>query len=240
MSVPRSGSTRDHPRDLLPLHALDALDELDRRRVEAHLQTCPECAAAWAAWQETAADLSTDADPVPPPVRAALMRAVDGEASAAPSAGRSRRSRRWVRAAAAACIAVAAAGGVVTWRVVADHRPSATSTSGTSMDDVLAAPDMEKATGAVGDGTVKAMYAPSQRATVVSVENLPPTDHRTGYQVWITVDGRKKSAGMVHGADTSSVIMTDMSRPADVSLSVEPMTGSPQPTSPMVVQFPIP
>ena len=100
---------------------------------------------------------------------------------------------------------------------------------------------MTKASASMINGTVAAMYAPSQRATVVATTDLPPIAPDMMYQVWITVGGTVKSAGMVPGgqADKSMVVMTDMERPTMVGLSVEPAAGSAQPTSPMVVRFPI-
>ncbi|EGD56564.1 anti-sigma factor [Gordonia neofelifaecis] len=225
----------EHVDDLLPLYALDALDEIQSRRVREHLLVCIGCAGEYAVWAERAADLNTSAEPVPDSVRARLMDAVDRES------GDQRGPRRWTRWAAAACIVMAAgAGGAVAWHVVTGHAQTVEQSADGAMRDVLAAPDMQKSTGTLGAGNVAAMYSPSQRATVVTVEDLPPTEQAMGYQVWISVDGRMKSAGVVPADDRSSVVMTDMGRPAGVSLSVEPMSGSPEPTSPMVVQVPMP
>lgn len=224
-----------HVDDLLPLYGLDALDDVQTRRVRRHLATCEICAAEAALWAEDAANLHTDTEPVPDELRRRIMDAVDRELSAA-----DRRPRHWGRWIAAACMAiVVAAGGVVWWRV-AQPDTATQETSVVAIDDVLTAPDMQKSAGTVGTGTVAAMYAPSQRATVVTVKGLPTTEKAMGYQVWVEVDGKLKSAGMVHADQQSSVIMTDMSRPAGVSLSVEPMTGSPRPTSPLLVQVPMP
>ncbi|WP_026919459.1 anti-sigma factor [Gordonia shandongensis] len=233
----------DHPNDLLALYALDVLDEVEAARVRRHVHACADCDEEVAMWQEEAARLGDRAVEVPPDLRRRVLAAVDADPTGRRSAGSVRLLRGRRAVAAAAVVLVAAGGGVAAWRILdrnADPASSSVTASDAMMDKVLSAPDMRKATGPIGGGEVKAMYAPSQRATVVTAENLPPAPDAMGYQVWITVGGRMKSAGMVTGGDSSSVLMTDMDRPADVSVSVEPMSGSSAPSSPMLVSFPMP
>jgi anti-sigma-K factor RskA len=60
-------SPTDHPLDELAVYALDALEGDERRAVEAHLATCPECAAALDAHRAALAALTLD-EPPPPAV----------------------------------------------------------------------------------------------------------------------------------------------------------------------------
>ncbi|MCF8603848.1 anti-sigma factor [Gordonia sp. HY442] len=228
----------DHPVDLLAALAVDAVDDVERRRLMRHVDRCAQCRAELDALTETAASLSVEEESVDEDLRSRVLAAVDDEPQ----------RRRWSPAAFAAVVVAAAVAVVVSVSVVvwANHRDDAqpaiaqpTISQDGTMNEVLAAPDMRKATGAVGDGTVAAMYSPSMRATVVSVDGLPGVDPKMGYQVWITVDDQVKSAGVVRAGDKSSVVMTEMGTPVDVALSVEPMDGSPEPTSSMVVSFPV-
>ncbi len=57
----------DHVEEFLPAYSLDALEEEERRRVEAHLEHCFECALSLAAYQETTSQLALLVQPVSPP-----------------------------------------------------------------------------------------------------------------------------------------------------------------------------
>ncbi|QRY63477.1 anti-sigma factor [Gordonia sp. PDNC005] len=227
-------TTDEHPLDALGALAVDAVDDVERRRLLRHVDDCPSCGAELDNLRQAAAMLSTDVEPVPDHLRSAVLAATYD-----PRSSRDRRAARLIVAAAVGLVVVAGGVGAAVW---SSHR--AADSPAVVHDDtiaqVLAAPDMEKSTGEVGGGTIAAMYAPSMRATVVTVADLPATEPAMGYQVWITVGGRKKSAGVVHsGSGDTSVLMADMDRPGDIGLSVEPMTGSHQPSSPMVVTIPM-
>lgn len=228
-------TTDEHPVDALGALAVDAVDEVERRRLLRHVDTCQGCRIEYDGLREAAAMLSTDVDPVSDDLRSAVL-----AATREPKPTRDRRAARLMVAAAVGLVVVAGGVGAAVWSSNrADDGPAVVLHDDT-VQQVLAAPDMEKATGELGGGSVAAMYAPSMRATVVTVADLPATEPAMGYQVWITVGGRMKSAGVVRsGAGDTSVLMADMDRPADVGLSVEPMAGSHQPSSPMVVTIPM-
>lgn len=221
-----------HPVDELAALAVDAVDDVERLRIERHVANCAPCRDELDSLRQTAVLLANDEDPVSDDLRRRVLRAVDDDEP------RRLRRVRPVLAAAAAVVVIAAGAGIggAVWSAQRDAPAVGTDDQ---MHQVLAAPDMRKATGAVGGGSVAAMYSPSHRATVVSVDGLPDVEPAMGYQVWITVGGAVKSAGVVGAGDPFAVMMTDMDRPVDVGLSVEPMTGSPEPTSPMVVSFPL-
>ena len=101
--------------ELLPAHALGALDPEERRELEAHLAACAECRARLAAWGETAEALAESAPSVRPPaeLRERLLRRVAAEADRA-----GRRRPGLARAAAAAAVVAALAAGLLaggTW-----------------------------------------------------------------------------------------------------------------------------
>jgi anti-sigma-K factor RskA len=53
-------------RELMAANALTALDAADLRTLETHLQTCAGCRSEMNAWEETAALMALDAEPVEP------------------------------------------------------------------------------------------------------------------------------------------------------------------------------
>jgi anti-sigma-K factor RskA len=55
--------------DLIPAHALDALDPDDALVLEGHIETCPECRSELDAMRETTALLAFATEPVEPPAR---------------------------------------------------------------------------------------------------------------------------------------------------------------------------
>ncbi|GAB18625.1 anti-sigma-K factor RskA [Gordonia effusa NBRC 100432] len=227
------------------LYVVDGLPHDERVAFEEHLRACPICAEDIAGLRETVAALSVPGATLPTGVRERVMAAVDAESEARSSGGvvelttRRRRTQTWLAAACAVVVAFGAA--VVIWQVTDTTTSEPPVANPPMVQSVLTAPDMTKASGALEKGTVAAMYAPSQRATVVATESLPAIPSNMMYQVWITVGGKKKSAGMVPGGqpDKTMVVMTDMERPTTVGLSVEPAAGSSQPTSPLVVDFPV-
>ncbi|MEJ9078958.1 anti-sigma factor [Gordonia malaquae] len=228
-------TTDEHPLDALGALAVDAVDDVERRRLLRHVDDCPSCGAELDNLREAAAMMSTDVEQVPERLRSAVLAATHS-----PKPRHDRRAKRLMVAAAVGLVVVGGGIGAAVWSSnrAGDAPPIVLHDD--TMRQVLAAPDMEKSTGTVGDGTIAAMYAPSMRATVVTVADLPATEPEMGYQVWITVGGRKKSAGVVRsGAGDTSVVMADMDRPGDIGLSVEPMAGSHQPSSPMVVTIPM-
>lgn len=108
--------TERHDRyaDLLPAHALGALDPDERRELEAHLAECPECRERLAGWAKTTEALAESAPPVrpSPEVRERLLGRVEESRAEADAGGRP--GRRGVGPLAlAASVLVALAAGLV-------------------------------------------------------------------------------------------------------------------------------
>ncbi|MFW0791016.1 anti-sigma factor [Gordonia sp. CPCC 205333] len=227
------------------LYVVDGLPDDERTAFERHVRSCPICADDVAALSETVAALSLPGAELPGGVRQRVMAAVDAEGGDNVAGGvvdlAARRRRTQILLAAACAVVVALGAAVVMWRVNDTSASQPPIANPPMVQSVLSAPDMTKASDSLEQGTVAAMYAPSRRATVVATEGLPAIPSTMMYQVWITVGGKKKSAGMVPGGrpEKSMVVMTDMERPITVGLSIEPASGSSQPTSPMVVDFPV-
>lgn len=115
--------------DLLGAYALDAVDDEERRLVEAYLETDPRARAEVQAHREAAAMLSAGSPPPPPAVWARIVAAID--VSAPPPGPRlatvlpASRRNRWTGPvlAAAAAAAVVVAGAVVVASIRSDDDP---------------------------------------------------------------------------------------------------------------------
>lgn len=214
------------------LYAVGGLPDDERVTFERHVHSCDSCAAEVAQLRDTVAALTVDGVELPVGLRDRVMSAVDAESS---SVGELRRRRVLGWLAAACAMAVALGIAVTVWRSSAPDPQQSVAAS------VMSASDVTTASGTLARGSVAAMYAPSQRATVVATSNLPAVAPTMMYQVWLTVGGVQKSAGMVPGGRSaeSMVVMTGMAQPSMVGLSVEPAAGSAQPTSPLLVRFPV-
>lgn len=101
--------------ELLPAHAIGALDGEERRDLEAHLEGCASCRAALAAWQREGEALAFSVPAIPPAAttRVRLLREIEHTPQAGPTAFREPLrvgASRWTGAgwwAAAAALALA-------------------------------------------------------------------------------------------------------------------------------------
>ena len=105
-------------RDLLPEFALDALSQVERRRVERHLESCAGCPKEAGEFREgvTAAVLELPAVAPPTALEGRVVARIAGETRR--RAGRRRGAARalWVAAASAALLAAGALGGAFAMR----------------------------------------------------------------------------------------------------------------------------
>ena len=104
----------DRYQELLPAHALGALDPEERRELETHLAECAECRAKLAAWGDSLEALAESVPSVRPPAaaRERLMRRVEADSG---RPGRRRGGTRAAigRAAVAATVAAALLAGLL-------------------------------------------------------------------------------------------------------------------------------
>jgi anti-sigma-K factor RskA len=77
------------------------------------------------------------------------------------------------------------------------------------------------------------LVGPSGEA-VLSVGHLPPPPPGKTYEMWVIVGGKTIPAGLLRGS------LAALTRPvppgASVAVSVEPASGSPQPTGPLLLR----
>lgn len=116
----------DRYTELLPVHALGALDPEERRELEAHLAACAECRERLAGWGTTVEALAESAPPVRPSaeVRERLLGRVEERRPETAAGGPLRHSGLGPLAVAASVLLALAAGlvaGVVATRTWTDH-----------------------------------------------------------------------------------------------------------------------
>ncbi|MFK5633894.1 anti-sigma factor domain-containing protein [Ornithinimicrobium sp. LYQ103] len=242
----------DQVHDLAAAYAVDAVDETERARFEAHLSTCPDCTAVVQELREAAVELSTDLEVAPPAdLRGRVLAAVAADAAAGRAtegtahtvhtggdvvplrasrrpahrdAGRPARPARWLAAAAAAAVVVVGGWGVTQ---VLGADPA---------ERIVAASDAREYSARTDVGTVEVISSADRDAAVLRLpSDVDPPPEGSVYQAWfVGADGSARSAGVltVEVLDEGDVVLEGTPEgAAAVGLTVEPAGGSQQPTT---------
>ncbi len=200
--------------DLIPAHALDALEADDARLLEDHLETCEHCRRELGEMLETTALLAFATDPIEPPasLRAKILDAV---AEPAPARSRPRLRLAFLRGAFSGALAVAAIALVVG---IALHERSSSSPSASVY--LLAG----KLQGAV-------VRSGSSSKLVLTNLKAPAAGHT--YEAWLIGSDRKPVPAGTFTGGTSIVydLKGNSSKTQTVAITVEPAGGSPAPTT---------
>ena len=205
---------------MAPLLAIDALPEIDRRRVqrllaEADDRTREEFAAEVAAARESMAQLSElTATPPPAGLRETITRAAAHDRAAA---GRAR--WRWAAAAAAVAVVVGIGGGVVGYAV--SDRPDEPGQS--TSDKVFAAPDVRTISGDVATGRASVTYSASERAGVLVMNDVPPPEPGSVYQLWLVGPDGPRLGGVMTPDDvgpSTTAVVDDLGDATSVAFTV--------------------
>ena len=230
-------------------YAVDALDDLERARFEAHLETCADCRAEVAGLLE-ATTLLAETTAVQPPahVRDAVLAGIATVRPMPPVVDPSSQSdreapggssrRRWpskfhAGALVAAAAVVAAVGiGVV----VAEPWDQGTSQTPSAADRVLAAPDAQTVATKVGDATATVVVSRSQGKAVLLTEDMPAPPDGKVYELWLqTPEDEMVPAGLMPpGANQTVLLEGDASDAVGVGITIEPEGGSKEPSLPPV------
>lgn len=241
------------PHDLAGAYAADALTGEEREAFRRHLVDCPDCARETARQQEAVAWLALAAARTPPP---GLKERVLAEAARTPqipltppgqvNEGRDRRSTpRLLHLALAASLAAAAAlGGLAAWQhQEARQTRQEAASQAADLARLLAAPDtafVKKAVEYGGSGMVAVSRGLDQAAYFCQdLASLPPD--RT-YQLWYVAPGDKvRSAGLVPAkAGLQTVSLPPPGSAAALAITVEPSTGSAEPTTDPLASWVLP
>lgn len=235
-------------------YVLDALDDDERHRFEAHLATCDACTEEVADLQAVTLRLS-DASEQPPPwglrerILLAASRTPQPEHTTSSTQvveldRRRRPTPRWTQrltAAAAAVLAVTVAGRSYTVANLTEELAEVESANeqaqrtAEELSDLLAAPDTEMATAESLDGATGRVVASEQRGEAVFIaDGLPAVPPGRTYQLWLIDETGPESAGLVApniDGRVTHLLAGDIAEAVAVGVTIEPDGGSAQPTT---------
>jgi hypothetical protein len=148
------------------------------------------------------------------------------------------RIKRWqagvLAAAAALVIGLGALGVGLTLRPAPN--PS-------TAEQVFAAPDVRTVSGQIpSGGTATVVFSREKNAAVLVMNNLAPPAAGTVYQMWLIGDKGPESAGTMDAkavAPSTTAVLPDLGSSTALAFTVEPGSGSAQPTSPPFAKLPL-
>jgi anti-sigma-K factor RskA len=251
--------TEPERQDLLALatpYALDAVSSDEQRDIEQQIAGAPEDVVRAfrdevRAVRETMAVVSATTSVEPPEhLRDRLLAAI-GDAprlsvvsgpntlAAQPtSPSKSSRSMRWrtvaLSAAAAVIIGIGAVGVGVALRPEA--KPSAA-------EQVFEAPDVKTVSGPIPTGgTATVVFSRARNAAVLVMNDVAPPEQGYVYQMWLVAPDGAHSAGTMDAkavSPSTTAVLPDIDGSEALAFTVEPGTGSTQPTSPVFAELPL-
>ncbi|MGW0614867.1 anti-sigma factor [Streptomyces sp. NPDC002788] len=257
---------REDRHSLAAPYALDALEPLERVRFEKHLKGCDRCAAEVRALCEDAVRLAwSTAAPAPAAMRDRVMAAVratpqdppprETRAAAPPRATRlpphvwgaqpppRQRARRriplfvpFATATAAAALVVASLFAVQANRT--QNELTAERDRSREIAHVLAAPDARASSGRDARGrTIGVIASATEGSAVVTLGGFGTPPGGRVHQLWLMRPGAQpRSLGLLKG-DTPLVATGLGTSATSLAVTVEPAGGSPQPSTPPIVQL---
>ncbi|WP_265446035.1 anti-sigma factor [Flexivirga meconopsidis] len=221
-------------------YAMDALDEVGRRRADQHLRECAQCRTEVAELQDATALIGESTTPVSPPpsmrdsVLAAAARTpqhpptAQGRPTRVEPAGAAPRRRnrpgQWLLAAAAALVLIAGGVTVATKPWQQDKAPVS------AVQQVEQAPDARSTTASADGGSLVVVASASRGKAVATLRGMPPAPAGKTYQAWFISGGKPVSAGMLE-PDKATVLDGSVTGASAAAITVEPAGGSQQPTS---------
>lgn len=220
--------------ELAAPYALHAVSDAERAEIERRVAVTPALARAFRdevrAVRETMAAVSA-ATAVEPPagLRDRLMAAVESQP---------RRHFSWRITILAAAAALVIGLGAVS--VALALRPAPTPSIAAQ---VFAAPDVRTVSGAIPTGgTATVVYSHEKNAGVLVMNNVAPPSAGTVYQMWLVGDNRVRSAGTMDAkavAPSTTAVLPDLGNSKALEFTVEPGSGSTQPSGPLVAELPL-
>ena len=230
--------------DLIALatpYALHATTDSERAEIERQLADAPpEVAEAFfaevRAVHETMALISA-ATAVEPPatMRDRLLATVaDDPVRELPT----KRANRWRTTILAAAAVVAIGLGALGVGIA--MRPAPTTSTA---EQVFAAPDVRTVSGPIpSGGTATLVFSHEKDAGVLVMNNVPPPQPGTVYQMWLIGDRGPQSAGTMDAkavAPSTTAVLPDLGDSQTLAFTVEPGGGSVMPTSPAFAELPL-
>ncbi len=248
MTQPHDGFADGDLLDLAVPYALHALpdderDDIESRLAHAGLQEADAFYDEVRAIRETMAVVSAVSAQEPPAeLRDRLLATVAGDnVRTLPAAGSARpdSGKRWRTTVLTAAAAVVIGLGAVA--VVQSLRPGPAQPS--TAQQVFAAPDVHTISGAIpGGGTATVVFSRDKNAGVLVMNDVPKPKPGTVYQMWLVSDAGATSAGTMDDkavTPSTTAVLPDLGKSTALKFTVEPGTGSTQPTGQVVAELPL-
>ena len=222
-------------------YAAHALEEPERTLFEEHLRQCPACREEVAELTATTSRLASAAAlPPPPALRERVMAEVARTRQAPPTStvGRTAdRRRRWylqpVAAAAALFLVVAAGLGVVA--VQQDQRADRAERRAAQIAAIATDPDRVERTAQVSTGGTGTVLVADGRA-LFRAHGLEMLPEGRAYQLWVITPNGPQSAGVLGRGGQVEALVEHMTPADSLGLTVEPVSGSTEPTGELVLR----
>jgi anti-sigma-K factor RskA len=210
-------------------YVLDAIEPDERAAFETHLAQCASCRQEVTALRRTAASLGETVATAPPPELRTRVRALAERTPQLPPSvrdlprarHRARRTTRWL--AAAAAVVALGAGGIAVQQALEDDRPPPVTAA-----EVFGSSDARTETIEVRGGQARIGMSRELGRVAVDTSDMPPPPSGRAYQLWVIDDTGPHSAGVV---DQPSLTLPIPDRDAQVAMTIEPASGSAQPTT---------
>jgi len=227
-------------RDLIPAYALGATDEEEQAEVEKHLKQCAECRILLADYRLLADELLYTA----PPLSAPLHLTTDLRRRLAQLSSHRVGKRVVARAGALVALVVSVVLLFVTnlywWNrtTAIEERVAVQATAIVALAEAPTVTLQGDALAPEAHGVL--YYRPEATVAILHVYRMPLVEQGKVYQVWLIRDGQRDSGGLftVDEAGEGTVLIT-APRPLReykaLGITVEPVGGSPGPTSPRVI-----
>jgi anti-sigma-K factor RskA len=255
-------SSQPQPHSLAGAYVMNALDPADLRRVERHLARCQECADEVADLREVVGCLAAASASRPPAeLKARLLARTPMIRQLPPAVGQQqagawrylprprwagswpKRMRRLAPApvlAAALALSVAVAALVIAVTgLPGQHGPARQRPADAAITAILTAPDAMMISAAVRTaGAATVVMSRRERALVFAAAGLPALPASRCYELWLMGTHTDRPVGLLplpsHGM-TGPVIARGLRSGDHLGLTVEPASGSPRPTSAMIL-----
>ena len=236
-------TTEEQTRELLGAYVLDAVDDVERRRVENFLASDPSARDEFEQLRLIADKLGNAAQTAPPAqLWESIQLAIDADPSAQKPLGsteptsifssKRQRSVNKPFLAAAAVLAVFVIGGAIFVGVGKDTDAPSTIAAMTAMaNDAASKPGSRTGFLTDPDQTMKVqVVADAQGHGYLMTDPLPALPENETYQLWAANNGTMISLGMLGSNPEMSLVPIDPSV-TELALTREPVNGSVAPTS---------
>jgi anti-sigma-K factor RskA len=227
-NLPNNTNGNDDVHLLAGAYVVNAVDDLDRRRFEQHLESCPTCQDEVASLSHAVEGLAQAAyEPAPASMKSRVLAEIDGVRQVSPLALRTQGRRSLTLLSRVAAVALVLGLGAFALQ----QRSRANTAGQTSA--IVRASDARLVVLA-GDGVSgRFTYSASLGAAVVVTDGLSPAANGRTYQLWIVEAGTPRSLGTFSAGSTTPAIRLSSppSNGAVIAITNEPAAGSPRPTS---------